>query len=79
MVEVFSPVRVKYNTGACHFEGDCRRVYLTPQVLDLRIRGVAVDVNQGMAFDCSRCGMCDDVCPTHSPNYQIKSLSQTRK
>ncbi|MEN8168445.1 MAG: NapH/MauN family ferredoxin-type protein [Pseudomonadota bacterium] len=76
VVGLASPVRVKYNAEACHHEGDCRKVCLVPHVLDLTIRGTAYDVNQDVGADCTRCGMCVDVCPTSSLTYEIKGLSK---
>jgi ferredoxin-type protein NapH len=76
VVGLASPVRVKYNAEACHHEGDCRKVCLVPHVLDLTIRGGARDVNQDVGADCTRCGLCVDVCPTHSLTYEIKGLSK---
>jgi ferredoxin-type protein NapH len=79
MVGVFSPVRVKFNAESCHHEGDCRKACLVPHVLDLTIRGVAVDVNQDVASDCTRCGMCVDICPTDSLTFEVKGLSRMLK
>ena len=79
MVGTLSPVRVKYNAESCHHEGDCRKVCLVPHVLDLTIRGGAFDVNQDVASDCTRCGMCVDVCPTDSLTYEVKGLSRFLK
>ncbi len=76
LVGLASPVRVKYNAEACHHEGDCRKVCLVPHVLDLTIRGTAYEVNQDVGTDCTRCGMCVDVCPTSSLIYEIKGLSK---
>ncbi|EGV52548.1 NapH/MauN family ferredoxin-type protein [Candidatus Endoriftia persephone] len=76
VVGVLSPVRVKYNAEACHHEGDCRKVCLVPHVLDLTIRGAAYDVNQDVGADCTRCGMCVDVCPTSSLTYEVKGLNK---
>ena len=76
VVGLASPIRVKYNAEACHHEGDCRKVCLVPHVLDLTIRGAAFDVNQDVGSDCTRCGMCVDVCPTGSLTYEIKGLSK---
>jgi len=79
MVGLLSPIRIKYNADACHHEGDCRKVCLVPHVLDLTIRGGALDVNQDVSSDCTRCGMCVDVCPTNSLTYEIKGLSKMLK
>jgi ferredoxin-type protein NapH len=76
VVGLASPIRVKYNAQACHHEGDCRKVCLVPHVLDLTIRGAAHDITQDVGADCTRCGMCVDVCPTSSLTYEIKGLSK---
>ncbi|MEW8324452.1 MAG: NapH/MauN family ferredoxin-type protein [Candidatus Thiodiazotropha taylori] len=78
-VGLLSPVRVKYNAEACHHEGDCRKVCLVPHVLELTIRSGARDVNQDVSSDCTRCGMCVDVCPTDSLTYEVKGLSKMLK
>lgn len=75
-VGLLSPVRVTYNAEACHHEGDCRKVCLVPHVLDVTIRGGAVDVREDIGADCTRCGLCVDICPTDSLKYEIKGLSK---
>jgi len=71
-----SPVRVTYNAEACHHEGDCRKVCLVPHVLDVTIRGGIAKIDEDIGADCTRCGMCVDVCPTNSLNYEVKGLSK---
>jgi ferredoxin-type protein NapH len=69
-----APVRVQYNVADCHHEGDCRKVCLVPHVLDVTIRGRAQAVDTDIGADCTRCGLCIDICPTSSLNYKIKGL-----
>ncbi len=69
-----SPLRVQYNVAACHHEGDCRKVCLVPHVLDVTIRGRALAVDTDIGADCTRCGLCIDICPTSSLSYKIKGL-----
>jgi ferredoxin-type protein NapH len=76
VVGLLSPLRVTYNAEACHHEGDCRKACMVPHVLDVTIRNGAVDVNEDIGSDCTRCGLCVDVCPTDSLKYEIKGLSK---
>jgi ferredoxin-type protein NapH len=71
-----APLRVVYNLEACAHEGECRKVCEVPHVLDMTIKGRAEDVNVDVGPDCTRCGLCVDVCPTKSLQYQIKGLGQ---
>lgn len=76
VVGSISPLRVSYNALACHHEGDCRKICLVPHVLDLTIKGKSWDVNADLGADCTRCGMCVDVCPTDSLKFSFKGADK---
>ncbi len=69
-----APVKVVYHLEACAHEGDCRKVCEVPHVLDLTIKGRATDATVDVGPDCTRCGMCVDICPTDSLRYEVKGL-----
>ena len=81
VVGTISPIRVKYNLRDCHHEGDCRKVCLVPHVLSMTIKGRASEYDMDIGADCTRCGMCVDICPTDSLNFVVgigkKSVSKT--
>jgi ferredoxin-type protein NapH len=76
LVGLTSPVRVQYKVESCHHEGECRKVCLVPHVLDITIKGRAQDTQVDVAADCTRCGLCVDVCPTDSLTFHVKGLER---
>ncbi|GAB4346472.1 MAG: quinol dehydrogenase ferredoxin subunit NapH [Gammaproteobacteria bacterium] len=72
VVGALSPLRIRYNLVNCAHEGECRKVCLVPHVLDTVIKGRAPDVEVPIGADCTRCGLCVDICPTGSLRYEFK-------
>lgn len=77
LVGSMSPLRVVYSPEACLYGGDCRTVCLVPHVLDATIMGHAKDEVVPMGADCTRCGMCVDICPASALKFDIKGLSKS--
>ena len=76
VVGIFSPVRVKYTLAECFHEGDCRKVCLVPHVLDVVIKGRAADLKTPIGPDCTRCGLCIDVCPSGALVFSVKGVQK---
>ncbi len=76
LVGTLSPLRVQYNMQRCHHEGDCHKICMVPHVLDVTIRGRAKTLDTDIGADCTRCGLCVDICPTGSLSFKIKGLDK---
>jgi len=71
-----APVRVTYDLEVCAHEGECRKVCEVPHVLDLTIKGRAEEPKLDVGPDCTRCGLCVDVCPTGALRYELKGVKR---
>jgi len=71
-----SPVQVKYDLEKCLHEGECRKVCLVPHVLELTKMGYASDSVEYIGADCTRCGMCVDVCPQKALSFSVRGLDK---
>lgn len=71
-----APVRVFYDAQFCMHEGKCREVCLVPHVLDMTKLGYGKDVAHGIGPDCTRCGMCLDVCPTGALTFNVQGFTR---
>ncbi len=76
LVGTISPLKVSYNLESCHHEGECRKVCMVPHVLEVTKKGYARETDVSLGPDCTRCGMCVDICPTDSLNFEIKGLNK---
>lgn len=71
-----APIKVTYDLESCAHEGECRKVCEVPHVLDLTIKGRAEDAKLDVGPDCTRCGLCVDVCPTGALRYELKGVKR---
>src|SRR5690606_28681652 len=71
-----SPVQIKYDLEKCLHEGECRKVCLVPHVLEMTKMSYAADVNEYPGADCTRCGMCVDVCPQKALTFTVRGLDK---
>lgn len=76
VVGSLSPLRVSFHVEHCFHEGDCRKVCLVPHVLDVTVKGRASEESMSLGPDCTRCGLCVDVCPSGALRYEVKGLAQ---
>jgi ferredoxin-type protein NapH len=71
-----APVRVTYDLESCAHEGECRKVCEVPHVLEMTIKGRAEDAQLDVGPDCTRCGLCVDICPTGALRYELKGVKR---
>ncbi len=76
VVGTFSPVTVHYDLEKCVHEGECRKVCLVPHVLDHIIKGRATAEHLDIGPDCTRCGMCIDVCQGGALSFSIAGVTR---
>lgn len=79
MAGIVSPVRLRHDATACFHDGNCRRVCLVPHVLDMTKLAHSKDVISTIGADCTRCGMCVDVCPTGALAFEVVGVTQARR
>jgi ferredoxin-type protein NapH len=75
VVGTAAPVGIEFSLERCAHEGECRKVCEVPHVLEMTIRGRAEDAHVSVGPDCTRCGLCVDICPTKSLDFRVKGLS----
>jgi len=76
VVGTFSPVRIHYDLEKCAHEGECKKVCLVPHVLDHITKGRAPAEHLDIGPDCTRCGMCVDVCPGGALTFSIAGVTR---
>jgi len=76
LVGSISPLRITHDVSKCFNDGACRQVCLVPHVLNCTVRGRARKVKTDLGADCTRCGLCIDVCPTEAFTFKFKGLGK---
>ena len=65
-----------YRLEHCFHVRDCKKVCLVPHVLDMVVKGRAEHTHVPVGPDCTRCGLCVDVCPSGALQFDVKGLSK---
>ena len=74
LIGLMSPLRIKWEQENCSNCKRCQRVCLVPHVLNASVnQGKADYVN---AADCTRCGLCVDICDDEALGYGVKYLDK---
>lgn len=72
MVGKASPLAIKFELDKCAHCLDCQQVCLVPHELWFVKKGAATKKVHNAGSDCTRCGLCVDVCPGDALSYTIK-------
>lgn len=74
LIGKISPTKIKYDLEKCSNCKECQRVCLVPHVLAKSVnRGRAEYVTSG---DCTRCGLCIDVCSDEALSFSVRYLDK---
>jgi ferredoxin-type protein NapH len=74
LIGLMSPLRIKWDKENCSNCKRCQSVCLVPHVLNASVnRGMSDYVN---ASDCTRCGLCVDICDDEALGYGVKYLDK---
>ncbi len=71
-----SPVGVKFDLDKCAYCRDCQDVCLVPHELWFTQKGKATSTIHFTGGDCTKCGLCIDVCAGQALSFDIKKLKR---
>jgi len=75
MVGKITPLAIRFDLDKCGYCRDCQTVCLVPHELWFVQKGKATDKIHYAGADCTRCGLCVDICPGSALTYAIKGTS----
>ncbi|NOX84882.1 MAG: NapH/MauN family ferredoxin-type protein [Chlorobi bacterium] len=67
-----TPLAIRFDLDKCAHCLDCQQVCLVPHELWFVKKGTATHDVHHAGSDCTRCGLCVDVCPGNALSYTIK-------
>ncbi len=70
-----SPLAIKFDLEKCGYCLECQKVCLVPHELWFVKRGTATQEKHFVGSDCTRCGLCVDVCPGNALTYSVRGAS----
>lgn len=76
MIGTISPVTIKFELDKCGYCTDCQDVCLVPHELWFVKRGKATQEVHYTGNDCTKCGLCVDICAGEALTYTIKGLDK---
>jgi ferredoxin-type protein NapH len=71
-----TPLTIKFDLEKCAHCLDCQQVCLVPHELWFVKRGEATDQHHYTGPDCTKCGLCVDVCPGEALSFTIKGMDK---
>lgn len=76
MIGVAAPLAIRFEHEKCGYCRDCQSVCLVPHVLWFTQRGKATQKVHYAGHDCTRCGLCVDLCPGEALSYSFKGVDK---
>lgn len=76
MIGLASPVSIKFDLDKCGYCTDCQDVCLVPHELWFVKKGKATKDVHYTGSDCTKCGLCVDICAGEALTYTMKGLNK---
>ena len=76
IIGTISPVTIKFDLEKCGYCTDCQDVCLVPHELWFVKKGKATQNIHYTGNDCTKCGLCVDVCAGEALTYTVKGIDK---